>query len=289
MDMALDDIIKVTPKENGGGRGKRGGGGGKPFGRRGLVGSGNWNRNSGPAPYNVPKRSADEPWRHDMFEGADLRERLSTGPTRVTKNGRGGWRGAGSSSGLTRDQFMSSGFSSSRVASSALRAAVGGPSMGRTNDTVSIVGSAGGASKITVSNLDSQATAEDVKEVFKEFGRIQKCTLSIDNHGNGFAEIVFDNRRSSLAAIEKYHNQIADGKTLKVVEVNLGLSIAGASKSLVPDAARAAGPVGVGGGLYSDRMAAGNFAAPVANRPLSERLGKRPENGGGGPTFHITI
>ncbi|KAI8851057.1 hypothetical protein BC829DRAFT_133480 [Chytridium lagenaria] len=182
----------------------------------------------------MPRRNPDDVWRHDMFEGSDLRERLgngigNSGPVRNAR------AGPPQPHAYARPQVF--GLSGSRVATSALRAAVGPTGFAtRQSTAVSIVGTAAGPSKITVANLHPSASAEDVKTVFSEFGNILQCSLSIDSQGSGFAEIVFDNRKSTLAAIQKYHNQIADGKTLQVLEVSLGLSIAGASKSIAPDA-----------------------------------------------------
>ncbi|KAJ3112732.1 hypothetical protein HDU96_004220 [Phlyctochytrium bullatum] len=245
MDMSLDDIISTNKGGGGGGRG------GKKFGRGASFAKRNLADKRKTTPYSIPKRNPDEPWRHDMYEGADLRERLSSGPARTQKA-----EGASSGISLSRGAIVTG--LTSRAASSALRAA--GVSITRNSDSMSIVGSAGGPSKITVANLHPDASAEDVQvgvplellcalvdvgillgshttdyqAVFAEFGAIQQCSLSRDAAGQGFAEILYDNRKSSLAAIEKYNNKIADGKTLKVTEVPLGLSIAGAAKTKAP-------------------------------------------------------
>ncbi|KAJ3102422.1 hypothetical protein HDU97_000565 [Phlyctochytrium planicorne] len=297
MDLSLDEIISEK-KGSEAGRGRKRGGATRGGGAGGR-GAFNGKRKHQSGPYSVgtsipfawatfafdgnlqslPRRNTDEPWRHDMYEGADLRERLSSRVSSVRGNS-------------VRTTAPGGGVGISRVATAALRAAVGGAAGTFRSESVSIVGSAGGPSKITVANLHPDASADDVKAVFAEFGPIQSCVLSIDAGGNGNATIVYESRKSSLAAIEKYHNKVADGKTLKVVEVVMGLSIAGAAKSAVPDAARAAGPFG-GGGMYSDRMQAtlAFGASTTSNRPVSERLGRRPDNAGGsgGPTFQITI
>ncbi|KAJ3192528.1 hypothetical protein HK101_006357 [Irineochytrium annulatum] len=228
MDLSLDEIIRDAPKENRGkkfgGRGGLGRGGGENGnagrgGRGGGRGRGDYGfkRNGPYTAAAMPKRNPDEPWRHDMFEGSDLNERLKRGPIArpvrgaIERNPNGGFTHQPAGGRLVAN----------RVASTALRAATGtefapGPGA-RPFESLSILGSAKGLHKISVTNLHPQASTDDVKAVFREFGAIQSCHLShaVDMHGDqiGIAEIVFDNRKSSLAAIERYHEKIADDKS----------------------------------------------------------------------------
>jgi hypothetical protein len=68
--------------------------------------------------------------------------------------------------------------------------------------------------------------------------------LKQDPSGTGIAEIVYDDRKSCLSAIGKYNNKMADGYVLKVAELKMGLSIAGAAAAAkTPLSAGAAPPV----------------------------------------------
>ena len=75
-----------------------------------------------------------------------------------------------------------------------------------------ILGS-GGLATIRVSNLHPMASSDDIKACFSEFGPVVKCELRLDAGGvsSGTAEISYSNRASALAAIEKYHDKVADG------------------------------------------------------------------------------
>ncbi|KAJ2719590.1 hypothetical protein GGI07_005117 [Coemansia sp. Benny D115] len=82
---------------------------------------------------------------------------------------------------------------------------------------ISIKGEAGPAT-IFISNLDSEASAEDVKTCFKQFGTIKSCTLLYDRNGkaSGHAEVTFAAKVSAVEAAAKLNNVLADGRTLMV-------------------------------------------------------------------------
>ncbi|PVU96819.1 hypothetical protein BB561_000952 [Smittium simulii] len=85
------------------------------------------------------------------------------------------------------------------------------------NHNINIKGEAGPA-PIFVANLDPEASSEDVKTCFKQFGEIEACTLMYDSDGKptGNAEIVYKLKASALEAIRKLNNVIADGRVLIV-------------------------------------------------------------------------
>ncbi|KAL1924233.1 uncharacterized protein VTP21DRAFT_7268 [Calcarisporiella thermophila] len=83
----------------------------------------------------------------------------------------------------------------------------------------SIKGEASGPATIVVSNLESGTSADDIRVVFSQFGRILSCSV-VSTHGlrGSFntAEIEYESRQSAMEAIKKYNNAIADNRVLKV-------------------------------------------------------------------------
>ncbi|KAJ2550694.1 hypothetical protein EV175_003971 [Coemansia sp. RSA 1933] len=82
---------------------------------------------------------------------------------------------------------------------------------------ISIKGEAGPAT-VFVSNLDTEASAEDVRTCFKQFGTIKSCTLLYDNGGraSGHAEITYVAKAAADEAVANLNNALADGRTLSV-------------------------------------------------------------------------
>ncbi|KAJ2597385.1 hypothetical protein GGF39_003070 [Coemansia sp. RSA 1721] len=82
---------------------------------------------------------------------------------------------------------------------------------------ISIKGEAGPAT-IFISNLDTDASAEDVKICFKQFGAIKDCTLLYDHTGkaSGHAEVTFSSKAAAEGAAAKLNNVLADGRRLSV-------------------------------------------------------------------------
>ncbi|KAJ1734925.1 hypothetical protein LPJ72_002118 [Coemansia sp. Benny D160-2] len=85
------------------------------------------------------------------------------------------------------------------------------------NMKISIKGEAGPAT-VFVSNLDTQASAEDVETCFKRFGAIKSCTLLYDRNGqaSGHAKITYSAKAAAEDAVDKLHDALADGKKLAV-------------------------------------------------------------------------
>ncbi|KAJ1816760.1 hypothetical protein LPJ56_002258, partial [Coemansia sp. RSA 2599] len=82
---------------------------------------------------------------------------------------------------------------------------------------ISIKGEAGPAT-IFISNLDTEASAEDVKICFKQFGAIKDCTLLYDHNGKatGHAQVTFSAKAAAEQAAAKLDNVLADGRRLSV-------------------------------------------------------------------------
>ncbi|KAJ1786466.1 hypothetical protein LPJ59_005923 [Coemansia sp. RSA 2399] len=105
------------------------------------------------------------------------------------------------------------------------------------NVRISIKGEAGPAT-VFISNLDTEASAEDVKTCFKQFGTIKNCTLLFDHSGraSGHAEITYTAKAAADEAVANLNNALADGRTLSV-----RLTQGGTSKSPAPQTASFAG------------------------------------------------
>lgn len=69
---------------------------------------------------------------------------------------------------------------------------------------------------VTVTNLDSQVTENDVKEIFQKIGRVVKTALNFDSNGRsrGTGEITFASRNLALKAVEEYNRAEVDGRPM---------------------------------------------------------------------------
>ncbi|KAJ1719420.1 hypothetical protein LPJ61_006309, partial [Coemansia biformis] len=83
--------------------------------------------------------------------------------------------------------------------------------------TIAIKGEAGPAA-VFISNLDMEASTEDVKTCFKQFGAIKSCTLLYDSNGraSGHAEVTYATKAAAEEAVAKLNNALADGRRLSV-------------------------------------------------------------------------
>jgi len=78
-------------------------------------------------------------------------------------------------------------------------------------------GGAGGmGTKVNISNLDSEVTDGDVREIFQQVGRVIGAAVNYDRHGRsrGTAEITFANRRDALRAVQEYDRAEVDGRPM---------------------------------------------------------------------------
>ncbi|KAJ3292674.1 hypothetical protein HK104_005115 [Borealophlyctis nickersoniae] len=192
-----------------------------------------------------PRANLDQPWKHDMYRGPlpprtivndrheDLRSRIQGGSS---------FNGGGQQTvamrervgGLVSDRMTDSGarlFANS-AGLAAGRGVAGSTSANGSAEPLSIRGTA--SATVEVTNLHSDVSEEDLKATFGSFGRILDVKLARDGAGRatGVARIKFETRGPALNAIAKFNGQIADGKILSVTEVQPGLSIAGASRTV---------------------------------------------------------
>jgi hypothetical protein len=91
--------------------------------------------------------------------------------------------------------------------------------------TIKGAGSAGNV--VEVSGLVGGTTAEDVAAIFKRCGQITEQKSVSNNKNDPKIRITFKTAASAMSAVQKFHNQPADGKILSVKVV--GASAAGTS------------------------------------------------------------
>lgn len=81
--------------------------------------------------------------------------------------------------------------------------------------------------RVLISNLDPNSVSlDDVKELYGEFGSYRRMVLNYDKAGRslGTAEIVYENRKDALRAMQTYNGVPLDGKTMCVEVVSNNLS-----------------------------------------------------------------
>lgn len=188
IEMSLDDIIKSSKPQRGGGRGgglNRSGGGGPRgnAGRNRNGGGGGFRQNrGGPMSGGVLKgrsrggiqRSSSKfsrgdvnsAWKHDMYEGARKNRLLAAA-------GLGG--GGGLGGGL-------------------------------------------GSSKLMVSNLDFGVSESDINELFADFGPLKSASVHYDRSGRslGTADVVFERRADAIKAMKQYNGVPLDGRPMSI-------------------------------------------------------------------------
>ncbi|KAJ2711010.1 hypothetical protein H4R19_003462, partial [Coemansia spiralis] len=91
------------------------------------------------------------------------------------------------------------------------------PTAAKVDRTIVIKGEAGPAA-VFISNLDTEASTEDVRTCFKQFGAVKSCTLLYDSNGRatGHAEVTFTAKAAAEEAVAKLNNALADGRRLTV-------------------------------------------------------------------------
>ncbi|KAJ2844836.1 hypothetical protein IWW36_005026 [Coemansia brasiliensis] len=126
---------------------------------------------------------------------------------------------------------------------------------------ITIKGEAGPAT-IFISNLDTEASTEDVKTCFKQFGAIKACTLLYDHNGkaSGHAEVTYSTKVAAEEAVSKLNNVLADGRRLAVRLAPPGQS---QSSNIAP------------------------FAAQSQTHARSHRKGRKYNRSGGGSRMDI--
>ncbi|KAF8633377.1 hypothetical protein AX17_004548 [Amanita inopinata Kibby_2008] len=169
-----------------------------PTSTAGPVRTRSHNSNRPSVPYNrakrIPKGDPDSPWAHDLFESHNsLSARISNKPTPPKAN-------------------------LNPLAQKALREATA-PSRPDQQQQLSIKGASSPSqgNVVEVTGLVSGTTAEDVAAIFKRCGQIvnAKATPSLSGEGVRI-RVTFKAATSASAAVQKFHNQPADGKILSV-------------------------------------------------------------------------
>ncbi|KAF8622748.1 hypothetical protein AX15_006838 [Amanita polypyramis BW_CC] len=147
-------------------------------------------------PYNrsrlIPKGDPDSPWAHDLYESHNsLSARISNKPTPRTKT------------------------NLNPLAQRALKDATAPP---RSQQQLSIKGasSVSQGNVVEVSGLVSGTTADDVAAIFKRCGTIANAKTVANTADDVRIRVTFKEATSAAAAVQKFHNQQADGKILSV-------------------------------------------------------------------------
>ncbi|KAJ7502924.1 hypothetical protein B0H11DRAFT_2188063 [Mycena galericulata] len=151
--------------------------------------SGPANRNASPYPQNrpspTPKGDVDSPWSHDMFhQHNSLEARIETTP------------------GAPRANLNHA------IVGKALQAAT-------SSSGISIKGAASQGNVVEVTGLVDGTTPDDVVAIFKRCGEIVKAIL-LTTKPEVKIRVTFKTASSATGAVQKFHNQPADGKTLSV-------------------------------------------------------------------------
>ncbi|KAJ6449637.1 hypothetical protein DFH09DRAFT_94467 [Mycena vulgaris] len=151
--------------------------------------SGPSNRNASPynRPSPTPKGDVDSPWSHDMYhEHNSLSARMNNTPGAPKAN-------------------------LNAIARKALQAATS-PSGGI---SIKGAGSASQGNVVEVTGLVAGTTPDDVVAIFKRCGEIVKA-VSMPNKSEVTIRVTFKVPSAASAAVQKFNNQPADGKTLSV-------------------------------------------------------------------------
>ncbi|KAF8891749.1 hypothetical protein BD779DRAFT_1670717 [Infundibulicybe gibba] len=166
-------------------------------------------------PYNranrIPKGDVDSPWSHDLYESGTLSSRLSDKPT------------------APKAKINSIAQKALRDATSSLH-----------SEPLSIKGasSPSNGNVVEVTGLVSGTTAEDVVAIFKRCGTISNAKL-VPGGDEVTIRVTFKTPASAASAVQKFHNQPADGKILSV-------RIVGSTSAGTTLGGRLGGPDGLG-------------------------------------------
>ena len=151
----------------------------------------------------TPKGDVDSAWSHDLYESHNsLSARLSNHPT------------------VPKANF-------SNIAQKAIKDATGTT---RLDSNLSIKGAGSQGNVVEVSGLVSGTTPEDVAAIFKRCGQITDQKAMSTRAEDVRIRITFKTPAAAAAAVQKFHDQPADGKILSVKIVgtsSTGISLGG--------------------------------------------------------------
>ncbi|RDB25426.1 hypothetical protein Hypma_007557 [Hypsizygus marmoreus] len=174
---------------------------------------GNQSRTS--TPYNrnqrIPKGDVESAWAHDLYDSGSLSARLTVKPTAPRLN-------------------------LNTITQKALREATSASSTGGLS--IKGAGAAAQGNVVEVAGLVSGTTPEDVAAIFRRCGEITTSKL-VSGGEEPRIRLTFKSQQSAASAVQKFHNQPADGKVLSVRIV--GSTSAGTTLS-----GRLGGPDGLG-------------------------------------------
>ncbi|KAI8099190.1 uncharacterized protein BX664DRAFT_320613 [Halteromyces radiatus] len=75
-----------------------------------------------------------------------------------------------------------------------------------------------GHSVLLVENIHYNVTEQDLEEVFKLVGTVERCKIEFDRSGRstGVAKVTFNDRNVALKAMDKFNNVDLDGQPMKI-------------------------------------------------------------------------
>lgn len=83
---------------------------------------------------------------------------------------------------------------------------------------------------LRLGNLANGTSAADVKTVLSQIGKVLDCRVRLESDNSVTAETVFESPDHASIAVARFHNSVADGRTLSAV-ITKSSSISGASRS----------------------------------------------------------